>query len=147
MQTAIEWLYDKWSNCKEWKWEEIEQWFEQAKEMEKQQIIDAAADHSYPTKTSAYIDAEIYYDKTYGSKGSDENFKQFSLYEHKETITSADTKVSTSFLENTPTSSQTEISDEDIKKFASDFYDNNGADEFIIIGAKWYREQLKTKKD
>lgn len=36
-----------------------------------------------------------------------------------------------------------EISDEEIEKFASDFYDNNGADEFIIIGAKWYREQLK----
>jgi len=39
MKTAIEWLYDKWSNCKEWKWEEIEQWFEQAKEMEKNSYI------------------------------------------------------------------------------------------------------------
>ena len=41
--------------------------------------------------------------------------------------------------------SQAEISDEEIEKFASDFYDNNGADEFIIMGAKWYREQLKKK--
>ena len=40
-QTAVEWLHYKWSNCKEWKWEEIEQWFEQAKEMEKEQIIEA----------------------------------------------------------------------------------------------------------
>ena len=44
---------------------------------------------------------------------------------------------------NEMVSSQTEISDEEIQNFASDFYDNNGADEFIIIGAKWYREQLK----
>lgn len=33
-QTAVEWLQDKWGNCKEWSWEEIKQWFEQAKEIE-----------------------------------------------------------------------------------------------------------------
>lgn len=38
-----------------------------------------------------------------------------------------------------------EISDEEIERFASEYYDNNGADEFIIIGAKWYREQLRKR--
>jgi hypothetical protein len=43
------------------------------------------------------------------------------------------------------TSSQTEISDEEIEKFASDFYDSNGSESIFIMGAKWYREQLKNK--
>ena len=43
------------------------------------------------------------------------------------------------------TSSQTEISDEEIEKFASDFYDSNGSESIFIMGAKWYREQLKKK--
>lgn len=34
--TAVEWLHDKWSNCEVWNWEEIEKWFEQAKQMEKE---------------------------------------------------------------------------------------------------------------
>ena len=69
-QTAVEWLHDKWDNCKEWKWQEIQQWFEQAKEMEKQQIIDA---HGNKQKMNAGISTykytltgEQYYNETYG---------------------------------------------------------------------------------
>ena len=40
-QTSLEWLENKWSNEKEWSWEKIQNWFEQAKEMHKQEIIDA----------------------------------------------------------------------------------------------------------
>jgi hypothetical protein len=36
-----------------------------AKELEKQQIIDAAANHCYPTCELARIDAEQYYSETY----------------------------------------------------------------------------------
>ena len=39
---------------------------EQAKEMEKEQIIVAASDHCYPTCELATIDAEQYYNETYG---------------------------------------------------------------------------------
>lgn len=39
--------------------------FEQALEIEKQQIIDAAANHCYPTCELAKIDAENYYNETY----------------------------------------------------------------------------------
>jgi hypothetical protein len=39
---------------------------QQAKEMEKEQIIVAASDHCYPTCELATIDAEQYYNETYG---------------------------------------------------------------------------------
>ena len=34
-------LHDKWGNEKEWSWEKIESWFKEAKEKEKEQIIEA----------------------------------------------------------------------------------------------------------
>lgn len=70
-----------------------------------------------------------------------ENFKQFSLYEHKETITSADT---------IPTAPQTEISDEEIEKAMLDrsgMWDDPLCFEIGWKDAiKWYREQLKQRK-
>jgi hypothetical protein len=38
---------------------------EKAKAMEKEQIVEAAADHCYPTYELAKIDAEEYYNKTF----------------------------------------------------------------------------------
>ena len=40
----------------------------QAKEMHKEEIVDAASDHCYPTYELAKIDAEEYYNKTFKSK-------------------------------------------------------------------------------
>jgi hypothetical protein len=67
MKTAVEWLV-----------EELEdnginldlafELIEQAKEMEKQQIINAASDHCYPTGELARIDAEEYYNETFKSE-------------------------------------------------------------------------------
>jgi hypothetical protein len=48
----------------------------------------------------AYHSGKEYYQETFISNGSD--FKQFSLYEHKDTITSADTPISKTFLERVP---------------------------------------------
>jgi hypothetical protein len=70
----------------------------QAKEMHKQEILNAAE------RWKGTDFAERYYEETFGSKGSD--FKQFSLYEHKDTITNSDTPVSKTFLENTKLSQQ-----------------------------------------
>ena len=68
-QTAVEWLHDKWSNCKEWKWEEIEQWFEQAKQMEKDQMEEAycqgCKDITENDEIFPRITAEEYYNKIY----------------------------------------------------------------------------------
>jgi hypothetical protein len=103
---------------------------EQAKEMHKQEIIDARDNMQkscieLANKINPHLfefnkkDAEQYYNETYGSKGSD------------------------------VTSSQTEISDEEIEKVSNTLGDDYYASELIMWekGAKWYREQLKTKKD
>jgi len=70
---------------------------EEAKEMHKKEIIASYKADSFHV---ALKDAEDFYQETFVSKGSD--FKQFSLYEHKDTITSADTQVSETFLESVP---------------------------------------------
>lgn len=66
--TAVEWL---------WRWimdnpfgsfDDGVKAYNQAKAMEKQQIIEAAADHCYPTYELAKIDAEEYYNKTFKSE-------------------------------------------------------------------------------
>ena len=68
-QTAVEWLQAEIDNKD---MGEIPMWIyefiEQAKEMEKEQIIRAAADHCYPTCELAKIDAEEYYNKTFKSE-------------------------------------------------------------------------------
>lgn len=103
------------------------------------------------------------------------NFNKFSLYEHKETITSADIKTSTEIEKlaskhypeyysiglgsdkigfergyNLGKSFQTEISDEEIYREAiehSKLYENKFVPRnAFIMGAQWYREQLKNKK-
>jgi hypothetical protein len=66
-QTAVEWLekeifkYMQGSN--------IIDLFNQAKEMEKQQIIDAhVAGHNAPSSTIKHFDAEQYYNEKYNTK-------------------------------------------------------------------------------
>jgi hypothetical protein len=125
-QTSIEWLFEKlWEHQKDkLTWHSI---LNKAKEMEKQQITDAHIEgqrvfDKHPHTQWTNNQAEQYYNETYGSKGSDDSPK----VENKDIFG--------------------EISDEEIEKFASDYYDNNGADDFIIMGAKWYREQLKQRQ-
>jgi hypothetical protein len=126
-QTAVEWLFDKlWDTPKDkFTWYAI---LEQAKEMEKQQIIDVfgVGCHLESKRLIGYHDvAEQHYNETYGSKGSDNSPK----VENKD-----------SFGE---ISSQTEISDEEIEEYAKQnafqYYE-------FITGAKWYREQLKSRQ-
>lgn len=75
-QTAVEWVIEQLFNSFE-KFNNGEYTFDeylksnleiraQAKEMEKEQIIVAASDHCYPTCELATIDAEQYYNETYG---------------------------------------------------------------------------------
>ena len=43
--TAVEWLYQTWGNYPDlWTWEKIQEWFEEAKQMEKNQIYEAYSD-------------------------------------------------------------------------------------------------------
>jgi hypothetical protein len=71
MQTAVEWLFKEiWNSPKDkFTWYSI---YEQAKEMEKQQIIDAWDSRNQDVIKSDGKTADQYYNETYGSKGSDE---------------------------------------------------------------------------
>lgn len=69
-QTAVEWLHNQWANEKEWSWEKIDLWFKQAKEMERNQIIEA---HGKQLKNSSgvsnykyWLSGEKYYTEKYG---------------------------------------------------------------------------------
>jgi len=99
--TSIEWLEKELDFLSNYMSEKDRVWlFNKAKEMHKQEIIDAVGVGSQFDRNYLYgyhDKAEQYYQETFVS-----NFKQFSLYEHKETITSADTQVSKTFLESVP---------------------------------------------
>jgi hypothetical protein len=164
--TSIEWLWDL-SLRKELMAED----FEQAKEMHKQEIIDAYVqcgkdnfDHIKVINTSA----TQYYEETYGSKGSSEAElpqQQISINELK--------NICQSVIDNTPSDatekeigytkamehiikiiggephkySQQEISDEEIEIAAANLANPNAdKTDNWIEGAKWYREQLKQKQ-
>jgi len=120
-----------------------------AKQKEKQQILDAHGDeqsHLQDDGSWRTVTSEQYYNETYGSKGSDEpsEVKFWVDSEKYEQLIN-------------PTSSQTEISDEEIEKWAekygfrvpydgsNNFYDNEAIKHYIN-GAKMYREQLKKKQ-
>ena len=99
-----------------------------AKEMEKQQIIEAVSFGDCRGRVTTYLTDEQYYNETYGSKGSDETLKENHIVDTNEMI-----------------SSQAEISDEEIENCVGDgmhdFYKGG-----FIEGAKWYREQLKSRQ-
>ena len=136
-KTAVDWLIEKMLDsgigiCKEWR--------EQAKEMEKQQIIDAfyqCGRDNFEHIKVINRSATDYYNETYGSKGIDEHIVDI----------------------NEMISSQTEISDEEIEKGAKSKYPYNVFKDDDIKGMiisaqrgawvdaiKWYREQLKQRQ-
>jgi hypothetical protein len=105
---------------------------EQAKEMHKLEIIDARDNMQkscieLANKINPHLfefnkkDAEQYYNETYGSKGSDEH--------HEDNLVEI------------VTSSQTEISDEEIDEML--FHHSNEYAIGFKDAIKWYREQLK----
>jgi len=121
--TAVEWLIHQYIKDGLFK----KGVYEQAKEMEKQQIIDAY-NKSFELRDKPYSTADKYYTSTYASKGSDDHI--------------VDT--------NEMVSSQTEISDEEIEKEALSYFNEHHCNVFeydgFIAGIKWYREQLKQKQ-
>lgn len=126
-QTAVEWLkkeleeYGDPQYC-ELTWNELDELCEQAKEMEKQQIIDIVEKSRATGLTAEYLLL------TYGSDEIEKSEKPINL-----------------------TSSQTEISDEEIKEVAYRYKEDELEDTWeagisFMDGAKWYREQLKKKQ-
>jgi len=128
--TSIEWLYAELAknnnsndSIKERIYRQAQIW-KDAKEMHKQEIIDAHIS-GYDSSGES---AKDYYDFYYGSKGSD-TLKDYHIVDTNEMV-------------DVP---QQEISDEEIEKSIS--YDSK--DPYVegyINGAKWYREQLKSRQ-
>lgn len=74
-QTAVEWLQDKLNNVKPTQFcsiDTIKEWVEQAKQMEKEQILFARMDGMLDDELS-YQTAEQYYKDTYGKPNSEAN--------------------------------------------------------------------------
>jgi len=96
--TAVEWLVEQYYDSEG---KLGRQDFEQAKEMEKQQIIDAAE------RWKGTDFAEKYYAETYGSKGSEEDLIDAINMARNEPDMSGD-DIILSIKQSKPTSSQTE---------------------------------------
>jgi hypothetical protein len=120
--TSIEWLIDQmfkqgyFDGNKPLTFTNLDHLQQQAVEMHKEEIKNAWDNRNKDVIKSDGKTAEQYYNENYGSKGSD------------------------------ITSSQTEISDEEIEKAANYFYPLIGEQSKKALwksGCKWYREQLK----
>lgn len=71
--TSVEWLHQTWGNYPDlWTWEKIEEWFEQAKEMHKQEILNSF-DHGQEFDYNQYHYNGSY--KTYAEQYYNETFK------------------------------------------------------------------------
>ena len=63
-QTAVEWLVDYIKNLEKYPYKTIQELEEQAKEMEKKQIIDAYSNNGWNDEDQR-ANAELYYNETY----------------------------------------------------------------------------------
>ena len=118
-----------------------------AKKLEKQQIIDAYASAVMKENNSDYIgmheqsSGEIYFNETYGSKGSENKINLVEI--PQEQLEKERNPNYNYFSIDEPT----EISDEEIEKEAKTYINETTYfKEGFTFGAKWYREQLKTKQ-
>lgn len=128
MKTAVRWLAEAISKLGYVSTDILEQ----AEEMQKQQMRNAVLEQinsrSLKKVCEEYFDE--HYNETYVSKGSDEvEFYKKELEDER----------------NRVTSSQTEISDEEIGQEFKHYSDSWEIRQALEEGAKWYREQLKSK--
>jgi hypothetical protein len=71
-QTAVEWLIDTMTNSVGMEQPDIDRVFEQAKELEKQQIIDAYCEGRWSVINKNIISYEQYYTQTYGGQNNEQ---------------------------------------------------------------------------
>jgi len=128
--TSIEWLMQtlEQNNIIDLDWVESDKYYtiiEQAKEMHKQEIIDAANKLLYHGPGPGNTAAEQYYQETFVSKGSDDHISDISK------------------MVELP---QQEISDEEIEKAANEHFEGDlmWSERIAFkLAIRWYREQLK----
>jgi len=129
--TSIEWLgYELntklFYNISSELWEEVNTIFDKAKEMHKQEIIDAykVGNNDYANFNYVATSGDDYYYVTFVSKGSDNTLKDYHIVEPNEMV---------------------EISDEEIEKAAA-HHEPMVTRRAWVSACKWYREQLKKKQ-
>ncbi|CAB5218097.1 hypothetical protein UFOVP208_52 [uncultured Caudovirales phage] len=142
-QTAVEFLVEQLdiitrdtNKYDDFKWI-FEHEIEQAKEMEKQQIIDA---NSNGWHDGQEVIMNMLKSIDFVEKGGDDNGEQY----YNETYGSKDIT-----LQNQSESKViTELSDEEIEKAAEDWQEfrQGAGKQSFEQGAKWYREQLKQRQ-
>jgi hypothetical protein len=149
-QTSIEWVLQYLNNVKPNEFcsiEKIKELLEQAKEMHKQEIIDAyyqCGRDNFEHIKFINRSATEYYQETFVSKGSDET-KEESLVEK---MIPHQLKYNLDVMEKlASTIPKQQISDEEIEKAAKEcrFEDLDISVGSFELGSKWYREQLKHK--
>jgi hypothetical protein len=148
---SIEWFFEKAKKFIKLDSDDLEDlfvYYYQSRVMQRREIINAHLDgQSLVSCKDEY--AEQYYQETFGSKGSEHTEQHL-----EEIISKAHTKIiRTKGKEYAPTANEIQdaISDEEIDKKAKEFFPMNDSDVEMTkksmwkLGAKWYREQLKTK--
>ena len=138
--TAVEWLIEELKKVHH----PTEAMIMYAKKLEKQQIIDAydlgsLSEMQYPNPKTVIENGEQYYNETYGSKGSDE---KINFVEIPQEQLEKERNPNYKYFD---TSSQTEISDEEIE-MAALHHEPRITRRAFKSGAKWYREQLKQRQ-
>ena len=134
--TAVEYFFNELQRMQYFIGNDMLEAYKQANKMFEQQIIDAfdeGQEYEYQVfvNSAPRFFSDTYYNETYGSKGSDEEKTNSQRFDE--------------FMQLV-TSSQTEISDEEIEKAFTDASERlSEYKEGLIDGAKWYREQLKLK--
>ena len=156
MQTAVEWLINELGEYFPHEIGGIHLMVEQAKKMEKQQMFGFTNHHHVigeGTERFFKEEFELWYNETYGSKGSD-NLPKIENKDSFGEISEEDEKTNSQRFDefmDLVKSSQTEISDEEIFKqsvLAMEERYGSGCNEEIdahFRGAIWYKEQLKSK--
>ena len=151
--TSIEWLgYELntklFYNISSELWEEVNTIFDKAKEMHKQEIIDAykVGNNDYANFNYVATSGDDYYYVTFVSKGSDDTFKVWECCGMEECICNG-SGMSEKPNNIEPQLPQQEISDEEIEKGAEDWQEfrQGAGKQSFEAGAKWYREQLKQR--
>ena len=79
MQTALEWFFNELQRMQYFIGNDMLQALEQAKQMEKEQIMEAVSFGDCRGRVTTYLTEDEYYNETYGSKGSDETLKDYHI--------------------------------------------------------------------
>jgi len=153
--TSIEWLWEQIDGIIPYQDIKTSQLFngvlEQAKEMHKQEIIDAYKRESAYMKYIGCSDEQIktsakkYYQETFVSKGSDDTLKDYHIVDTNEMVQFPKQELSDEEIDEGALKFIKSLNDSDVEKGMINNDVKNKLEGFFY-GVKWYREELKLKQ-